>query len=593
MSAGEPLEPPTPPLAAKTVLLLAVDPGETPPEAFEEELRRIAECLQEAAAGRRIEVVPHRGLARRDLAELLLRHRPGIVHFSAYGSPTGEVVPAPEAGRGGPAAPEPVAAELAALLDLLDPPVECVVFDACFAADTAAALTRHAGCVLGTSKRIGDPTALRFAAAFYRGLARGDGYRAAFDAAREECDPAALPDLAVPQYLSAPEPAAPAPIRFRGLEVPPPKPQCEMITTISQPLDADELPALRRELRAALAAEAASPPTGPQLQRVWFGTNRQLADPGDPGGGFSAARDEDAVHYGICDVAVPKAHLFGSVGSPWWRRWIRATDDRLALQRREILAEEAFWLAARREIATWDAAEAMALVFLHGFNVTFDDAAIRAAQLAVDLKIPGLTAFFSWPSQGRLSLRDYTADGASIEASEQQITEFLLGVAATTGSRRVHVIAHSMGNRGLLRAMQAILARAARAAGKPFRQVIFAAPDVDQGSFRQLAAAHHELAERATLYVSSHDRAVASSGLLAKAPRAGFAPPVTVIDGIDTVDVTNADLTLLGHGYYGAAQGVLYDMHESILHGTPPASRTRLTEVPAAGRTGRYWKIGA
>jgi Alpha/beta hydrolase of unknown function (DUF900) len=43
-------------------------------------------------------------------------------------------------------------------------------------------------------------------------------------------------------------------------------------------------------------------------------------------------------------------------------------------------------------------------------NVSFEGAAIRAAQLGVDLQVP-LTAFFSWPS--RATVVGYTADEAS------------------------------------------------------------------------------------------------------------------------------------------------------------------------------------
>ena len=73
-------------------------------------------------------------------------------------------------------------------------------------------------------------------------------------------------------------------------------------------------------------------------------------------------------------------------------------------------------------------------------------------------------------------------------------------------------------------------------------------------------------------------------------PRAGFIPPVTIIDGIDSIEVSNADLTLLGHSYYGAAEGVLYDMHELLLHDTEPDARLKLVEE--ASPNGKYWKIG-
>lgn len=79
-----------------------------------------------------------------------------------------------------------------------------------------------------------------------------------------------------------------------------------------------------------------------------------------------------------------------------------------------------FWDSVRAELARQDSGERQALVFLHGYNVPFQASAIRAAQLGFDLKVPGLTAFFSWPSGGRLFR--YPNDEASIEASESAIT---------------------------------------------------------------------------------------------------------------------------------------------------------------------------
>ncbi|MFK0731826.1 MAG: alpha/beta hydrolase, partial [Gloeotrichia echinulata HAB0833] len=90
-----------------------------------------------------------------------------------------------------------------------------------------------------------------------------------------------------------------------------------------------------------------------------------------------------------------------------------------------------------------------------GFNVSFEDAALRAAQIGVDLQVPGIMAFYSWPSRGKLV--SYPADEATIEASERYIAEFLLNLVQKSGAEKIHIIAHSMGNRGLLRAMQRIL----------------------------------------------------------------------------------------------------------------------------------------
>lgn len=76
-------------------------------------------------------------------------------------------------------------------------------------------------------------------------------------------------------------------------------------------------------------------------------------------------------------------------------------------------------------------------------------------------------------------------DEASIEASERAITDFLMDFKAHYGAEKVHVLAHSMGNRGLLRALQRI---AAQTLGRvQFSQIFLAAPDVDRDLFLDLA----------------------------------------------------------------------------------------------------------
>jgi hypothetical protein len=64
------------------------------------------------------------------------------------------------------------------------------------------------------------------------------------------------------------------------------------------------------------------------------------------------------------------------------------------------------------------------------------------------------------------------------------------------------------------------------------------------------------------------------------------------LPGIDTINVTNADLTLLGHGYVADARDVLTDMHALITQDAPPDKRFGLRE--AKNEEGeRYWLIGA
>ena len=321
---------------------------------------------------------------------------------------------------------------------------------------------------------------------------------------------------------------------------------------------------------------------------VWYGTNRKPRDADTIAKGYSGERDL-AVRLGLCKVFVPESHKIGSTGSGWWERLTSGVDDRLKLTGISELPPATFWAQIKQRLDSLELQERDAVIFVHGYNVSFEDAAIRAAQIGVDLAVAGAMAFFSWPSRG--TKRAYTTDEASIEASELHMTSFMVDFAERSGASKVHIIAHSMGNRGVLRAMNRIAAQAEQRTKVPFDQIILAAADVDAETFRNLCSAYSRVSRRTTLYVSSRDRAVEASKWLHDFPRAGLLPPVMVTTGIDTINVTNADLTMLGHGYVAEAREVLTDMHNLLEHGDPPRRRFGLKELRTEAGS-PYWLIG-
>lgn len=321
---------------------------------------------------------------------------------------------------------------------------------------------------------------------------------------------------------------------------------------------------------------------------VWYGTNRLPRDPNNPKQGYSADRDQ-TVHFGKCLVYVPKSHKIGSLGSALWRRLLTFSDDRLRLQETTELPADIFWRQVHSHLSHVPVADRQAVVFVHGYNVSFADAALRAAQIGFDLSINGSMAFFSWPSQGTVG--GYPDDEATIEASEGAITDFMVDFARKSGADTVHIIAHSMGNRGVLRAVSRIAQSAQLRSQVMFGQVILAAADVDADSFRQLSTAYARVAARTTMYVSASDKALAGSRWLHGYPRAGISPPVCIVPGIDTINVTNVDMSLLGHGYVGEVREVLQDIHRLINSTDPPDRRFGL-RYRRTERGERYWEIG-
>src|SRR4029077_17706276 len=125
------------------------------------------------------------------------------------------------------------------------------------------------------------------------------------------------------------------------------------------------------------------------------------------------------------------------------------------------------------------------LVFIHGFDVTFEQGTWRTAQLAYDLGFDEPPVLYSWPSMGHL--RDYTVDEATFEWCVPHLKGLLADISTKCGAQMVHIIAHSMGNRILANALKEIALAAPQGALPQVQEVILTAPDIDAGVFRQIA----------------------------------------------------------------------------------------------------------
>ena len=208
--------------------------------------------------------------------------------------------------------------------------------------------------------------------------------------------------------------------------------------------------------------------------------------------------------------------------------------------------------------------------------------------MAFDLNFKGAPICYSWPSCGEFS--KYPADEAAVGWTSQHFYDFLLKVARDSGARTIHLIAHSMGNRALVRSLERIFLKHLTFEKCRIRQIVLAAPDVDRGEFSQIAGAVSSCGERTTLYASSNDLALVASQQFHAYPRAGEAGDhILVLPAMDTIDVSSIPSGFLGHSYYGG-RTALTDIYELVRHGTPPP-RFGLKSAAKDGLT--YWLIQA
>jgi esterase/lipase superfamily enzyme len=228
------------------------------------------------------------------------------------------------------------------------------------------------------------------------------------------------------------------------------------------------------------------------------------------------------------------------------------------------------------------------LLYIHGYNTSFNDAITQGAQFGIDLKIPGRTFVFSWPSAG--IYRGYQADEATVEVSLPALREYLGLILESTGEMPLNVVVHSMGNRAAIRLLESVARREIDT--NRIQHVVFAAPDVDTQLFLQVSNKFAGAFKSATLYGTTGDWALQWSEFLHGGyPRAGLFPPVTLGEHFDTILVEGFDLANLGHGYYAEADRVLHDIYHLMLYGARPNER-RCTVERIDSQTGRtYWAL--
>jgi esterase/lipase superfamily enzyme len=320
----------------------------------------------------------------------------------------------------------------------------------------------------------------------------------------------------------------------------------------------------------------------------WSGYLKATSGPAESRTIRGYSNERGRLEMGTCRVTIPKTHEVGELESPSIVRLEFREDERKHVVLQDVVQVTREKFFAKLEDCVDRCGREEAFVFIHGYNVTFEDAARRTAQLAFDLQFQGAPIFYSWPSQG--GLLQYAVDETNVVWTVPHLKEFLVGVAENSGAKSVHVIAHSMGNRALTAALHQV-SYEYRNREPMFGEVVLTAPDVDAEVFRRdLAPAIVDTADRVTLYASSNDEALIASKRVHGYPRAGDSgSDLVVVPGIDTIDVSDIDTSLLGHSYYGSNHTVITDMAHLLHEAAPPERRTWLQSMNRGAL--RYWKF--
>ncbi len=327
---------------------------------------------------------------------------------------------------------------------------------------------------------------------------------------------------------------------------------------------------------------------------VWFATDRKRTE--STVVSFSGERGRvtepgSYLSYGTAYVTLPPGHVTGQIEKR--RLWQIFADPNDA--RKFVVVEPPQLLSAARFFAdvtlhVGGSTRKDVLVFVHGYNVTFDDGLKRLAQITLDLGFEGAPLMYSWPSEAQKL--GYGSDTSNIEFTLPHLKQFLKDVVSRSGAERIYLIAHSLGNAALTRVLHDLRLSMGATPNRLFHHVILAAPDLDAEAFEAEALDITALARLVTLYASGEDRALEVSALpvVHRHPRAGQIDGLVVVPPMETIDATGIDSSFMKHSYFGETDPLLVDMHALLFTDAQAKDRFGLVHRDTDQR-GRFWQF--
>ncbi|MBM3580055.1 MAG: alpha/beta hydrolase [Alphaproteobacteria bacterium] len=259
--------------------------------------------------------------------------------------------------------------------------------------------------------------------------------------------------------------------------------------------------------------------------------------------GVNVSKD---LRFGVCKINVPKTHLIGDLGG---LRLLGAT----------AFTPENFFAELKKS-------QRSPLIFVHGFNVRYQEAVTRAAQIAYDLKYQGPVILFTWPAgsgegfiEEKMLNKTYAANASNAHDSITTFKNFLISLQKN--EIKPNLFVHSMGHQIVLPALKSL---AEPSPQKTFiNQLILNAPDFDLTQFRGFTSNLNKIANRTTLYCSENDKAMIASKNLNNNERLGSCAYVKEIDVVNVSAIDDPTLGL-GHGYY-SSRAILGDVFQALI----------------------------
>lgn len=299
-----------------------------------------------------------------------------------------------------------------------------------------------------------------------------------------------------------------------------------------------------------------------QAISVYYMTNRKQGNLNNNCGPNTFDNNADkTIHFGHCRISVPTNHLVGDITFSQNPR-ASSHQNYKFLQQRSMQEEE---LTALLKSFSNDV-----LVFVHGFNVPFEQAVLRAAQIKYDLKFKGEILLVSWPAGANgnsYMIHKTYAENKNNTFKSYFLIHRMVDILVQS-QHKAHILVHSMGHQVFLPGMVSYFQKKPDIAQQApiFAEGIFHAPDIATQTAALYFKTIHQYFDRTTVYCSHKDYAITASQLYNEDQRLGhcFNLENTDVINVSLLHEQLQSLDYLGHSYY-ASRALLGDMFQVLL----------------------------
>ncbi len=280
---------------------------------------------------------------------------------------------------------------------------------------------------------------------------------------------------------------------------------------------------------------------------------------------------EDKPRFSLQRISVPVNHEPGKVERPAFGS--EDPEKHFMAVSRRWLDEDAFYTEIASHVSGRIGSNRDVLLYVHGFNVTYDEARFRLAQIVNDGRFGGVAVLYTWPSTN--SLLDYGAAKENATLSRDALAKLVRRLSEVPDIGRVHILAHSMGAWLTMEALRENAISGSPTLNGKLGDVMLAAPDIDLNVFRQQLARLDP--SHVSVLVASNDRALSISRTLAgDRPRLGGLDLNNPRDraaldelGVKAYDLSPASTGLIGHGTYADAPQVVRTIGSQLAEQRP------------------------